>query len=91
MKEAGILGGFQCNNLQLALALATVSKAPAYFKSGTKKNQMLVVPAAKGKTRIAMAIAIGMKAKYKDAMDQVIIVYDNKLLEEQDFDNWTNM
>ena len=41
---------------------------------------MLVVPAAKGKTRIAMAIAIGLNMKYKTKLDKVVIVYDNDLL-----------
>ena len=55
------------------------------------KNQMLVVPAAKGKTRIAMAIAVGMNFKYGKSLENIVIVYDNDVLFEQDIGNWDKL
>ena len=91
LKEMTELANFSCTELQLSLALATIHNAPIIGKPGTQiKNQMLVIPAAKGKTRIAMAIALGMSKKYP-SLKKVVVVYLNSLLMEQDQENWNKL
>ena len=48
---------------------------------------MVVVPAAKGKTRIALLVALGVLMKSKKA-NMIVIVYLNEELKEQDEENW---
>ena len=47
---------------------------------------MIVVPPAKGKTRIAMAIALGLAKRKK--FKRVVLVYQTDQLLQQDKDHW---
>ena len=86
------VSNFGMTTLQMAIALNCIFHTPVYGRNNqqTNKNQMVVVPAAKGKSRIAMAIAIGVQFKYPQ-LDKIYVVYLNKVLMDQDQENWDKL
>ena len=48
---------------------------------------MVVIPPAKGKTRISMAVALLLLRKFKKA-SKVVVAFPNKLLKDQDGEAW---
>ena len=71
------------NKIQMAIALSAAFWTIAPGQKGTLKNQMIVVPAAKGKTRISMATALCLLKKQANT-DKIVIVYPSDLLMKQD-------
>ena len=71
--------------MAIALAIAYWTITPG--KQGTVKNQMIVVPAAQGKTRISMAAALCLLKKQAKT-NQVVVVFSSTLLKKQDELAW---
>ena len=71
--------------MAIALAIAYWTFAPG--KKGTVKNQMIVVPAAQGKTRISMAAALCLLQK-QATTNKVVVVFSTELLKKQDEEAW---
>ena len=65
---------FAPNKLQTAVAMSATYLAPAFYKL-----LMFVIPAACGKTRIALATAIALTKKLK-SIERVVVVYPNHIL-----------
>ena len=51
---------------------------------------MIVVPPAKGKTRIAMAVALLLLRKFHQA-SKVVVAFPNELLRDQDGEAWSKV
>ena len=73
--------GLKPNRRQMAIALATAYWTVAPGQAGSVKNQMIVVPAAKGKTRISMATALCLLKK-QTTTDKIVVVYPSELLKK---------
>ena len=58
------LVGLEPNKIQTAIAIAVAHATATPGLTGSKKNHMVVVPPAKGKTRIAMAVALLLVRKF---------------------------
>ena len=71
--------------MAIALAIAYWTITPG--KQGTVKNQMIVIPAAQGKTRISMAAALCLLKK-QATTDKVVVVFSSELLKKQDEEAW---
>ena len=85
------LVGQQPNKMQTAIAIAVAYMSPQPRKGGgTKKNHLVVVPPAKGKTRITIATALCLLWKYKKA-HTIVIVYPNEGLMKQDAEAWSKL
>ena len=69
------------NNLQLGVALSIINNTIQPGIEGSRKHQIVAVPAGKGKTRIAMATALGLLEKSK-SLKRIIIVYPNQVLKD---------
>ena len=71
--------------MAIALAIAYWTITPG--KQGIVKNQMIVVSAAQGKTRISMAAALCLLKKQAKT-NQVVVVFSSTLLKKQDEMAW---
>ena len=85
------MAGLKPNKLQLAVGLSIALNGPQTLKDAGKKNQMIVIPPAKGKTRIAMAAVLGMTQIKSLKVTEIIIVYQTSLLRQQDEAQWTRL
>ena len=70
------LVGLKPNKIQTAIAIAVAHMTATPGLQGSKKNEMIVIPPAKGKTRIAMAVALLLLRKFEKA-SKVVVAFPN--------------
>ena len=70
------LVGLEPNKIQTAIAIVVAHMTATPGLQGSKKNEMIVIPPAKGKTRIAMAVALLLLRKFEKA-SKVVVAFPN--------------